>query len=248
MSEISAIYVIWLREVKRYVREKARVISSLAMPIFWIIIFGSGFSRFNIGMNVGYREFIFPGIVTMALLFTSIGSGVSVIWDREFGFLKEILVAPVSRTSILFGKMIGGSTVSVIQASILILLSFIVGIKLNFLIILRTLPLILLISMGLTALGLSIANFLEGHEGFQLIVNFIIMPMFLLSGALFPIEGLPAWLRNISLIDPVTYGVEALRWSILGTSNLPIGLSLGVLFIFMICMVIIGGIGFNRKK
>lgn len=248
--EFEAIYTIWLREIKRYLRAKERIASSLAMPIFWFLIFGSGM---NIAMRMAaneikYSDYIAPGIIAMALLFTSISSGVSVIWDREFGFLKEMLVAPISRTSIVIGKSLGGATTALIQGLMIIGLSALFGVKFSFLSLIMLLPVMLLISIGFVNLGLIIASFMETIEGFQLIMNFVVMPLFFLSGALFPIENLPGALKALTFIDPLTYGVELMRNIVIGISYLPIYISLSVVIAFTFATSIIGALAFNKKQ
>ncbi|MBU5689495.1 MAG: ABC transporter permease [Candidatus Aenigmarchaeota archaeon] len=248
--ELEAIYTIWLREIKRYLRAKERIISSLAMPIFWFLIFGSGM---NIAMRlanteVKYSDYIAPGIIAMALLFTSVSSGVSVIWDREFGFLKEMLVAPISRTSIVIGKSLGGATTALLQGLMIIGLSALFGVKFSLFSLVSLLPLMLLISIGFVNLGLIIASLMETIEGFQLIMNFVVMPLFFLSGALFPIDNLPYFLKIISLIDPLTYGVDAMRYIVLGASHLPFSISLSIITIFVFITSIIGAWVFNKKQ
>ena len=248
--ELEAVYTIWLREIKRYLRAKERIASSLAMPIFWFLIFGSGM---NVALRladteVSYSDYIAPGIIAMALLFTSVSSGVSVIWDREFGFLKEMLVAPISRTSIVIGKSLGGATTALMQGLMIIALSAMFGVDFSLSSILLMLPLMLLISIGFVNLGLIIGSLMETLEGFQLIMNFVVMPLFFLSGALFPIGNLPYALRVLSLLDPLTYGVEAMRSVALGVSYLPISISLLVVFQFVVLTSIIGGFVFSRKQ
>ncbi|MEM5801369.1 MAG: ABC transporter permease [Candidatus Aenigmatarchaeota archaeon] len=248
--ELEAIYTIWLREIKRYLRAKERIISSLAMPIFWFLIFGSGM---NIAMRlanaeVKYSDYIAPGIIAMALLFTSVSSGVSVIWDREFGFLKEMLVAPISRTSIVIGKSLGGATTALLQGLMIIGLSALFGVKFSLFSLISLLPLMLLISIGFVNLGLIIASLMETIEGFQLIMNFVVMPLFFLSGALFPIDNLPYFLKIISLIDPLTYGVDAMRYIVLGASHLPFSISLSIITIFVFITSIMGAWVFNKKQ
>lgn len=248
--ELEAIYTIWLREIKRYLRAKERIISSLAMPIFWFLIFGSGM---NIAMRlanteVKYSDYIAPGIIAMALLFTSVSSGVSVIWDREFGFLKEILVAPISRTSIVIGKSLGGATTALLQGLMIIALSALFGVKFSLFSLVILLPVMLLISVGFVNLGLIIGSLMETLEGFQLVMNFFVMPLFFLSGALFPIENLPYFLKFLSLLDPLTYGVDLMRNVIIGTSHLSIYFSLVVVFLFTLISGIIGTWVFNKKQ
>ncbi len=198
--------------------------------------------------EIKYSDYIAPGIIAMALLFTSISSGVSVIWDREFGFLKEMLVAPISRTSIVIGKSLGGATTALIQGLMIIGLSALFGVKFSFLSLIMLLPVMLLISIGFVNLGLIIASFMETIEGFQLIMNFVVMPLFFLSGALFPIENLPGALKALTFIDPLTYGVELMRNIVIGISYLPIYISLSVVIAFTFATSIIGALAFNKKQ
>ncbi|WP_414470433.1 ABC transporter permease [Methanobacterium sp. ACI-7] len=250
MGELEGIYTIWLRETKRYVRYKSRIVTSVVTPLLWLIIFGTGLGtaiRFG-GLAGGYQQFIFPGIVGQTILFTSIFSGVSVIIDRQYGFLKEILVAPISRSSVVMGKALGISTASLIQGIILLLLSFIVGIQMTIPCFLVSTVLIVLISLGLACLGLMIASFTDSMEGFNLILSFIVLPMFLLSGALFPITGLPSWLQFAVYLNPLTYGVDALRFTILQESVLPLYVNFAVLVGFAVATVLISAYLFSKKE
>ncbi len=250
MAELEGIYTIWLRETKRYVRYKSRIVTSVVTPLLWLIIFGTGLGaavRFG-GMAGGYQKFIFPGIIGQTILFTSVFSGVSVIIDRQYGFLKEILVAPISRSSVVMGKALGISTASLIQGVILLLLSFIVGISMSIPCFLVSTLLIILISLGLAGLGLMIASFTDSMEGFNLILSFIVLPMFLLSGALFPITGLPQWLQFAVYLNPLTYGVDALRFTILNQSVLPFYINFLVLLGFSTFTVLISAYLFNKRE
>ncbi|SCM58182.1 putative transport permease ycf38 [Methanothermobacter wolfeii] len=250
MPELEGIYTIWLREMKRFFRYRSRIVTSVVTPLLWLIIFGTGLGaavRFG-GVSGGYRAFIYPGIIGQTILFTSIFSGVSVIIDRQYGFLKEILVAPVSRQAIVIGKALGISTASMIQAAILLLLSFIVGVTMSPACFAVSMVIALIISMGLGGLGLVIAAFTDSMEGFNLIMSFIVLPIFLLSGALFPITGLPAWLQGAVYINPLTYAVDALRFTILRESVLPLGLNLAVITFFAAVSVSAAAFLFSRKE
>ena len=256
MHELEAVYTVWLREMIRYVRAKERIIGSLAMPIFWLLIFGSSI-RASVGMNIDYTSFIAPGILVMALMFNSIHSGITVIWDRELGFMKEMLVAPISRLSIVAGKALGGATAALIQAIFLLLLIFalkslsseyFMAVRMNFVVFLLMVPMMVLISLGLVGIGITIASSLDTLEGFGLIMNFIIMPMFFLSGALFPINNLPSWVRVITYLDPVTYGVELLRSILIGFSSMSIIMSFSAVLIFTCSILLIGAYLFNKRS
>jgi len=260
MTELRGIYTLWLREIKRYIRDRARIISSFVQPLLWLAIFGSGI-RFSsqIG-NLTPQQFIFPGIIGQTLLFTSMFMGISVIWDREFGFMKEILVAPISHFSVFLGKMLGDSTDAVIQGIIVFALGLVFGIKLNMLIFLEALPIMILITFGLVGIGLTVASFMESLESFGVIQSFINLPLFFLSGAIFPITtsgpyAVPYWLQIVSRFDPLTYGVTALRVIVLGggewqtqTYAPPFYLDLAIIVGFDLIMIIIGTLAFSRRK
>ncbi len=250
MTELEGIYTIWLRENKRFVRYRSRILTSVVTPLLWLLIFGTGLGsavRFG-GVVGGYKTFIYPGIIGQTILFTAVFSGVSVIVDRQYGFLKEILVAPISRPAIVFGKALGISTTALIQGLILLLLSFVVGIQMTIEIFLQSAVVILLISLGLAGLGLLIASFTDSMEGFNLILSFIVLPIFLLSGALFPVTNLPSWLQIAVYLDPLTYGVDALRAIILKTSVLPLYLSVAIVSLFTILMVLTSAFIFSRRE
>lgn len=250
MAEMEGIYTIWLRENKRFVRYRSRIITSVVTPLLWLVIFGTGLGsavRFGTGA-AGYQAFIFPGIIGQTILFTAVFSGVSVIMDRQYGFLKEILVAPISRPSIVFGKALGISTTAMIQGMVLLLLSFIVAVPMTPIIFLESVGVILLISLGLSGLGLLISSFTDSMEGFNLIMSFIVLPIFLLSGALFPITGLPSWLQVAVYINPLTYGVDALRNIILNEAVLPLYVDVIVVAAFAVMMIMISALVFSKKE
>jgi len=256
MHELEAVYTVWLREMLRYIRAKERIIGSLAMPIFWLLIFGSSI-RASVGTGIDYTSFIAPGIITMALMFNSIHSGITVIWDRELGFMKEMLVAPISRLSIVAGKALGGATTALIQAILLLLLIFVVkslssdyfmAVRMDVFVFLITIPMMILIALGLVGVGIAIASSLDTLEGFGLIMNFVIMPMFFLSGALFPIDNLPNWIKIVTYLDPVTYGVESLRSIMTGFSSMNVILSFSVVSIFAFLTLLIGAYLFNKRS
>jgi len=250
MAEMEGIYTIWLRENKRFVRYRSRIITSVVTPLLWLVIFGTGLGsavRFGTGA-AGYQAFIFPGIIGQTILFTAVFSGVSVIMDRQYGFLKEILVAPISRPSIVFGKALGISTTAMIQGMVLLLLSFIVAVPMTPIIFLESVGVILLISLGLSGLGLLISSFTDSMEGFNLIMSFIVLPIFLLSGALFPITGLPSWLQVAVYINPLTFGVDALRNIILNEAVLPLYVDVIVVAAFAVMMIMISALVFSKKE
>ncbi len=245
------VYTIWLRSMKRYLRSKSRMIGSLSMPLFFLVVLGFGLnSVVQIpGVGSGYMGFIAPGIVSMSVLFTSIFSGIQIIWDKQFGFLKETLVAPVTRMEIMLGQTVGGASTSFIQGMIILVLSMFIGVNVTSLYgFLVAFAFMALIGISFTAFGIAIASKMEDMQGFQLIMNFVIFPIFGLSGALFPISSLPAWMKSITLIDPLTYGVEGIRYGLLGTSQISPALSLAVLASFAAVSLTVGAYLFRKIK
>jgi ABC-2 type transport system permease protein len=222
--EARAVHAIWLRELTRFVSEPARIAGALGQPLIYLIVMGTGFgATFRAAAapsGFSYIVFMFPGILGMTVLFTSLFSAISIIWDREFGFLKEILVAPVARGSIVLGKVVGGATVAAIQGLILLLLAPLAGVHVGPLGVVKIAVVLILVASALTSLGLAIASRMATMEGFQVIMNFLIVPMWLLSGAFFPLRGLPWWMAALVRINPLTYAVDALRGVVYETSPL----------------------------
>lgn len=228
-ATLRAIYIIWYRDLLRYWRDRLRLVASLAQPLLFLLVFGTGLSASLRGIGgglggtfpVNYVQFIFPGIIGMAVLFTSIFSAMSIVWDREFGFLKEVLVAPIDRSAIAIGKALGGSTQAMVQGLILLLLAPLVGVTLNPLALLELVPLIFVLAFALTTLGVVLASGMKSMQGFQAVLNFLMMPIFFLSGALFPLSNLPWWMTALTRIDPAAYGIDPIRRVILGASGVP---------------------------
>ncbi len=248
MSQAEAIYALWFREFKVFTREKSRIITSIFTPLLWIFVFGGGLgSAVNIA-GINYQIFIYPGIVAMSVLFSSVFYGVYIIWDRKIDILKEVLVAPLSRTSIFVGKVLGGCTDSMIQAFIMLLISFAVGVYLSPSAFLLAILILFLLSLSLVSTGLIIGSLMESPEGFNMIVSFLVFPLFFFSGALYPLDKLPLWLSAITYIDPVTYGVDGLRTVTIGISQFPLYFDLGVLAAFAAVMFTIGTRTFERMK
>lgn len=211
---IRGAYTIWYRDVVRFKRDRVRMFSSLGMPVVYLFVFGSGLSPAMAEMGGGridFKQFMFPGVLTMTVLFTSVFSAVSIVWDREFGFLKEVMVAPVSRVAVALGKVAGGSTVSLFQGLIVLLLAPVLGVDLSISQIVTLIGLMILLAVMMTALGILIAARQTSMEGFHMMMNFVLLPMFFLSGAFFPLRGIPIWMEVLSKLDPVTYGVDPLR-------------------------------------
>lgn len=252
--ELNAVYVIVARELKKFVREKSRLLSAIARPLLWLFIVGAGISRIVSGdTGVPYTQFIFPGIIGMTILFSSIFSSISIIWDKEFGFMKEILVAPVSRFSIVIGKALSGTVVATIQAVIILALFPVLGFQLSILQILSLIAICLAVSFCISSFGILLATFYDSYESFSVIMNFIVMPMFFLSGAMYPVKLLPGILRSIAKINPLTYGIDALKHVLFPHETGPMGpdFSLFMSFLFIALMsvffVIISARLFERK-
>jgi ABC-2 type transport system permease protein len=215
-------------EMLRFARDRSRMISSLVFPILFLVIFGLGFKNVvgTLFADVDLIEFMYPGIVAMGAQMTALVAGVSVVHDREAGFLKEILVAPLSRIGIVLGKSFGVAGVAVLQVLMLLLLAPVVGVGIDARTIAQLLPLVVMLSLGLSGLGILVASFMKSQQGFQMLINVIVFPMFFLAGVFFPVDSLPVWMEVLSKINPVTYGVDAIRQVFLGSA--PAGAGLGV--------------------
>jgi ABC-2 type transport system permease protein len=254
--EIGGIRAIWYREWKVFLREKSRIVASAVNPILWLLVFGGGLGQsVSLSGPASYQAFIFPGILAQATLFSSIFFGVYIVWDRKIDFLKEVLVAPISRASIFIGKVVGGATDSIVQAIILLLLGAVLGgtgmipgLHLNVVSIAGALLVLALTTAALVSVGLIIGARMESPEGFQLVSSFLLFPTFFLSGALFPIDRLPVWLAPLVRLDPLTYSVDALRHVILGAAHFPLWLDLTVLAGFTAAVIVIGAAAFQRMK
>lgn len=249
MSLVADTITIWNRDWLRFIRRPGRVVTSLVTPLVWMALFGYGLQRgFGAGPGLkvpgydSYLDFSAPGIIAMGMLFTSIFSGMSIIFDRQFGFLKEILVAPVRRISFVMGKALGGMSQALIQGVTLLVVAVLVfglnfssplGFATSFLLCLLIMA---MIGVSIVNLGIAIAAKVQSHEVFFLISNFLVMPMFFLSGALYPTATLPRWFQAVIALDPLRYGVDGLRWAIKGpgASELPLLLDLGALLAFTI--------------
>ncbi|MFZ5642011.1 MAG: ABC transporter permease [Bacillota bacterium] len=259
MRALKAIYTIWLRDVIRFYREKTRIVGMLGQPLLYLLIVGTGlsasFRMTSAPQGFSYLEFMYPGIIGMTILFTSVFSAISIVWDREFGFLKEVLVAPVPRWSVAIGKALGGSTIAMLQASILLILAPFIGIKLGPAMVLKLLGMLFLIAFSLTSLGITIASRMETMEGFQMIMNFLIMPLFFLSGAMFPMNNVPPWMETLMKLDPLTYGVDALRNIMFAGSpaaefliQFSMGTDLAVVAVMSVVFITAGTLAFNKVE
>lgn len=216
---LRSVWVIAYRELLRFVQDRPRVISSFGMPLVFLVTFGAGFGRLIGQMmpGVDYIQFMYPGILAMPILMTSVMSGVSIVWDREFGFLKEVLVSPLNRSGVLVGKAIGAGTIAIIQGTIMLTLAPILNVPVGPETVLALIPLLLILSFSLSALGLLIGARMRSQQGFQLLMQLVIFPMLFLSGIFFPVSGVSRWLEVLSKLNPVTYGIDAIRQVFLGS-------------------------------
>ncbi len=218
---MNAIYVMWLREVKRFFRSRSRMVGALGQPLLFLIALGYGLGPvFQKAGQGNYLEFIAPGIIGMSIIFTAIFNGMQVIWDRQFGFLKETMVAPVSRLSIMFGRTLGGATVAALQGTLVLCIAIAAGFRpVSWPGVVPAILVMLLVALLFSAIGMVVASKLKDMQGFQLIMNFLVMPLFFLSGALFPLNNVPAALMWVARFDPLSYGVDALRHFLIGVST-----------------------------
>ncbi len=230
INVLRAIYTIWLRELLRWWRDHSRIIGAFGFPIIFLFIFGSGLSPAMGGLTAGlgmggnkidFVKFIFPGVIGMNVLMASIMSGVSIVWDREFGVLKEMLVAPVSRPSVAIGKTLGGATVATLQGLLILVFAPLINVHLSFIEVIQLIPLMFLGALSLTAMGVAIAARMHSMEGFQMIMQFVTFPMIFMSGALFPLRNLPGWMNFLVKINPVTYAIDPLRQVIMKGEGVP---------------------------
>lgn len=237
---MSTIYILWLRQVKKYFRARSRIIGSLGQPLLFLVAFGFGFGQiFRQAGQGDYIQFLGPGIIMMSVLFTAVFSGIDLIWDRQFGFLKETMVAPVPRWQIMLGKTLGGATVAAFQGLIVFVLTLLVGFRFhNFLMLPVAAVFVFLVAVLFTSVGVAIATRIEDMQGFQLIMNFLVMPIFFLSGALFPLHGLPRVMKVIVKLDPLTYGIDGLRGALINASAF--GITMDFIIMFSLAVILLG--------
>lgn len=245
---MKVVHILWLRQLKRYVRSRARIIGSLGQPLLTLVAFGFGFGPiFQRAGGGNYIQFLSPGIVAMSVLFTGLFSGVEIIWDRQFGLLKETLVAPVSRFEIVLGRTLGGATVASIQGLIVFVLAAIIGFRPALAALFPVaLVFMFLIALASTAAGTAIASLLEDMQGFQLIVNFLVMPTFFLSGALFPLKDLPPAVDLAARLDPLSYGIDGLRATLTGEVTFGLAVDFAVLGAITAVLLAVGSYLFSK--
>lgn len=261
MAEIwRGTWVVAYREILRFVSERSRMLSSFAMPLLFLVIFGAGFSNVigQLAGGVNFIQFMYPGIIAMTVLTSSLFAGISVVWDREFGFLKEILVAPIGRTGIVLGKAIGATLVALLQALIMLVLAPLLGVSLSPALVLQLIPIVVILSLGLSGLGILIASFMTSQQGFQVLIQILIFPLIFLAGVFFPVNSVPPWMEVISKVNPLTYGVDAIRQLFIG-SNASLGVVVfghtmtiveEVLMVSALSAILLGGaiVAFNRQE
>ncbi len=228
---MNVVYVLWLRQLKRYLRSRPRIVASLGQPLLFLLALGFGFGPIYRKAGEGsYIQFLAPGVIAMTVLFTAVYSGIELIWDRQFGFLKETLVAPVPRAGIMIGRTLGGATVATMQGLVVVLICIVAGFRpVGVASVPVAFVFMVLIAVMFTALGTAIASALTDMQAFQLVMNILVMPIFFVSGALFPLEGIPGALHILATIDPLSYGVDGLRASLLGASHWNVFTDFGVL-------------------
>src|SRR5438445_1164066 len=245
---MNASYILWLRELKRYTRSRAMIVASLGQPLLYLLVLGFGLGPvFQKAGNGSYLQFVAPGVIGMSVLFTSVFSGICLLWDRQFGFLKETLVAPVPRLHIMIGKTIGGATVAILQGLLIMIVCLLAGFRPTHL---SALPLALLfmilVAIVFAALGMVIGSSLQNMQGFQLIMNFLVMPIFFLSGALYPLSNLPAALAVVTRVDPLTYGIDGLRGAFIGAGHFGAATDAAVLSAVAVLFLTLGARAFSR--
>ncbi len=236
---LDAIYIMWLRQMKRFMRSRARLIGSLAQPLLFLVTFGFGFSSvYSEAGNGNFINYLAPGIVVMTIVFGSVFSGIDVMWDKQFGFLKETLVAPVPRWALMAGRTLGAATVAVIQGALVLVITFALGFQPDsWWMFIPALVVMALVAIIFTAFGTAVGSRLSDMQGFQLIMNFIVMPLVFLSGALFPLTGLPAVMYAVVRVNPVSYGVDALRALLINGGSFGLAADFAVLIAVTAAMV-----------
>jgi ABC-2 type transport system permease protein len=243
-----AVWILWLRQIKRYSRARSRMIGSLGQPILFLFAIGYGFGPIYARAGGGnYLEFVGPGIIAMGIIFNAVFGGIEIIWDRQFGFLKETLVAPVPRLAIVLGRTLGGATTALLQGVIVLVICVLAGFRIQHpLLVPLALLFMFLIALVFAAIGTAIGSVLRDMQGFQLIMNFLVMPIFFLSGALFPLNGLPKALDVLASVDPLTYGVDGLRSSLIGVAHFGIATDLSVLSVLTAACLAVGSYLFSK--
>lgn len=245
---MSEIYILWLRQMKRYVRSRSRVIGAVGQPLLFLMALGYGLGSVYKKAGAGdYLQYLVPGIIVQTLLFSGVFWGIQILFDKRFGFLKEMMVAPVSRFRILLGNALGGATMTLIQASMVLIISYAIGFRpADWSMLPLAFTIIILLSIMLTSFGAAIASMVEDFQGFQAINNFLVFPLFFLSSALYPINNAPDWLRFLASINPVSYAVDALRYTLINQTHFGIVKDLIVICLTLAIAIYFAVSRFNR--
>ena len=245
---MNIIYVLWLREVKKYLRSRAQIIASLGTPLMYLAVLGFGLGPvFRRAGEGSYLQFMAPGVIGMTVLFTAMFSGIAMLWDRQFGFLKETLVAPVPRVQIMIGRTLGGATVAMLQGAIIFAVTLVAGFRPTSLLAVPVAFLIVaLIAVVFSALATAIGSSLKEMQGFQMVMNFLVMPLWFLSGALYPLQGLPAALAVLTRVDPLTYGIDGVRGLMIGTTHFGVGVDVAALVAVAAALMVLGAWRFSK--
>ncbi len=245
---MSAIYILWLREVRRYTRSKVQIIASLGQPVLYLLVLGFGMGAvFRQAGRGSYLQFVAPGVIAMTVLFSATFSGIALLWDRQFGFLKETLVAPVPRVFIMLGRTSGAATVALLQGALVAVICLIAGFRPSNLALLpEALAFLALIALVFAGLGTTIGSSLKDMQGFQMVMNFLVLPLFFLSGALYPLDNLPKVLAVLTRVDPLTYGVDGLRSALIGQAHFGAALDATVLLALALTFICLGAWRFSR--
>jgi ABC-2 type transport system permease protein len=247
-AAMSAIFILWLREVKRYLRSRVQIIASLGQPLLYLLVLGFGLGPMFRRAGAGsYIQFVAPGVIGMTVLFSAMFSGIALLWDRQFGFLKETLVAPVPRVQIMIGRTCGGATVAMLQGMLVALVCVIAGFRpVSLMLVPVGLAFLALIAAVFAALGTAIGSSLKDMQGFQMVMNFLVLPIFFLSGALFPLDNLPRPLAILTSIDPLSYGVDGLRSMLIAQTHFGASLDAAVLAVLAVVLMGVGAWRFSK--
>lgn len=255
MSALKGVFAVWYREFKVFVRERSRIVASIVNPLMWFLVIGGGIGSIVDVSGIDYRTFIFPGVLMQSILFSSIFFGVYIVWDRKIDFLKEVLVSPMSRTAIFMGKVLGGSTDTIIQVVILIVVGFVFssvgfmpGLRFDVFSLFKASVYISAATVAAVSVGLILGSQMESPEGFQLVSSFVIFPMFFLSGAFFPVNTLPTWLAFLVYVNPMTYAVDGMRWAFIGVSAFNPWMDFAVVYFFAGLVFFVGAYAFKKMR
>jgi ABC-2 type transport system permease protein len=247
-SDINGIYAIWWREITVFLREKPRAVSAVISPVIWLIVFGAGLGGSLSIQGLNYQSFIFGGVLVQTFLFSSLFYGAYLVWDKKMDLLKAVLVSPLNRSSIFLGKVLGGVTISMLEAIIVLVVGYFIGMQPSAIAFVTVLAIVAIASAGLTALGLAVGSLMESPEGFQLLSSLVLFPLFFLSGALFPISNLNGPLAVLAAVDPVTYIVDLIRQVLTGIHYFSITTDVVAMALFILVANIVGLWAFDRMK